>query len=435
MSWVSAYKLKCDPFGTNDLDENQLSLIFEDRDFEKDAAVNGIRVALDSRKFGISGLAGVGKTTLLNKIISELRSNTLLPIKIDLGQPANETELLFLFIAHLLNESQLSLYKKAFSKNTEKIVAEMFDRLYYTIRTESGTTVGISSTISAGIHALWAKFESKLERKMTKNKATSKITRPIEGQMAFAEFGNLVRQLREDGVSVVIGLDEADKWGADLSKTLINNIKLIITNQHCHVIVVGNSTAFSDEMCNYIVPAHVISISPFLDPRTGEPSGSLYSIISKRLEYYALPGEKPAPFDQATLAMVFKMSSGVIKTVLSTLSRLFVGLGPELNGKTIDLPKAFGYLTKAGLVSRLNEIEQQYVDAMLKIGKPVNPADLVEPLKQRGFDHKTGYVRKRLIAIEKKGWIKASEGTRVGGRGSAKRYVVQLSTVRNTGTV
>jgi hypothetical protein len=87
------------------------------------------------------------------------------------------------------------------------------------------------------------------------------------------------------------------------------------------------------------------------------------------------------------------------------------------------------------LVSELSDTEQQYVEAMLKIGKSVSPADLFEPIKQRGFDDTVGYIRKKLIGIEKKGWIKATEGTRVGGRGLAKRYVVQLSTVRNSGTV
>lgn len=145
MSWLTKYNLKEDPFGTAEIEDQQIETLFEDRT-EIEPLICSISINSQSKKFGIRGQPGVGKTTALKKMLYSLKSNQIIPLKIDMSRPVNEDDLLIWYTSTLVEQIQSDYYN--LDKNIKTDIFAVFKDLYYSVEVKTGSqqdyNIGIS---------------------------------------------------------------------------------------------------------------------------------------------------------------------------------------------------------------------------------------------------------------------------------------------------
>lgn len=419
MSWLTKYNLKEDPFGTTEIEDQQIETLFEDRT-EIEPLICSISINSQSKKFGIRGQPGVGKTTALKKMLYSLKSNQIIPLKIDMSRPVNEDDLLIWYTSTLVEQIQSDYYN--LDKNIKTDIFAVFKDLYYSVEVKTGSqqdyNIGISLLLKLG-----TTFGFKKE--VTESK------KPLNGVRAIQAFQEITQKICEAGLTVVVGLDEADKWQKEDSVGLIRSTKLIIQNQKVHVIVVGNSDAFTSEMLNYL--DSTVDLEPFLDKKTGLHSEVINKIIDRRLDYHRVDKSAPVvhPFDHTTINMLTLANRGVIKRVFNLLSSLLSTYGPTAAGKEIEKEKVIEYLFDNDYSFKpktegLNAIQKQCVRKILAAGVPMTAKQLALQISEKGRQIKADSLRSNILnELEKKKVLFTVQGSSSGGAGKEKYYFVQ----------
>lgn len=338
---LSRFNLKENPFQVFELYEQGLDkqglkrdeTLFRDRKDIVDKIITGIS-ASRSYKVALHGDIGVGKSSLLNKILFILSQNKYFTIKyrvpvevenardvereflrafgLAVGTEAIRNPGMFSTMKKLLFERKLPKEKKSLEEISFLAILYASDQITLT----NGTiqTQGLSTTI--GIPIIKAEV-SEEEQEQILVARTETLSHTV--------FVNLLRRgfalLQKFGYKgVVIGLDELDKLeGPQIEKTIMTLLKdVFYTNASlAHVIVVLKQR-------NGLKPIHpdIFHYESVLAPRQED----VLAFLSQMYAFSALdPGGSIYKFvDKKLLSEIYEKNDGRIRFILEELSNLLL---------------------------------------------------------------------------------------------------------------
>lgn len=387
---LSRFNLKENPFQVFELFEQGLDKeslkrdesLFRDRKEIVEKVITGISTSR-SYKVALHGDLGVGKSSLLNKILFILSENKYFTIKYRIPvevEDARGVEREFLRAFGLAigteairNPSMLSTLKKLLferklpkeKKSLEEIsfLAILYASDQITLTNGTIQTQGLSTTV--GIPILKAEV-SEEEQEQILVARTETLSHTV--------FVNLLRRgfalLQKFGYKgVVIGLDELDKLeGAQIEKTIMTLLKdVFYTNANlAHVIVVLKQR-------NGLKPIHpdIFHYEPVLAPRQED----VLSFLSQMYAFSALdPKVSIYKFiDRKLLSEIYEKNDGRIRFILEELANLLLSALPNQEIKKLD-STIYKKIT-------LNEAGQSYL-------KTLGPDDI----EYRILDYLLGHV-------------------------------------------
>src|SRR5487761_2309 len=350
---LSRFNLKENPFQVFELFEQGLDkqslkrdeILFRDRKDIVEKIITGIS-ASRSYKVALHGELGVGKSSLLNKILFILSENKYftikyrIPIEVEdarsvereflrafglaIGAEALRNPGMLATLKKLLFERKLPTEKKSLEEISFLAILYASDQITLT----NGTirTQGLSTTV--GIPIIKAEV-SEEEQEQILVARTETLSHTV--------FVNLLRRgfalLQKFGYrGVVIGLDELDKLeSAQIEKTIMTLLKdVFYTNASlAHVIVVLKQRNGSKS-----IHPDVFHYEPVLAPRQED----VLAFLSQMYAYSALdPKVSIYKFvDKKLLSEIYERNEGRIRFILEELSNLLLSALPNQEIRKLD---------------------------------------------------------------------------------------------------
>jgi Cdc6-like AAA superfamily ATPase len=367
----------------------ELERLFVDRDMEIKQLLN----ALDGREggvvYGISGMRGVGKSTVLNKVLEEMRKKDSIVFKVMASGTFAELDFLQKLLTDVCDQIDL---KKA-SKNLKKEVVKLKANLLYNEKRaeKESSEASIRASIKASFVSLFgSEIGSELKEGMEKQIETtlkpyspSTITREILQFLSFLKKETKTKH-------IVIGIDETDKCRFEEAEKLLDSVKAVLATENSHFVFVGTLDfhknfiqVFSkreEEATLSSIFENIIKIPP-LD------NDKIIDIINKRLSYYSIMEKSRNPFSKEALEVILDMAEGNPKQLMRLCSEGFTYFGDK--GEEIKAEDLVQYFKNKEYIAELSATEEIYLEVVKDLGKvSAISKELFDRLKQKGIEHK-----------------------------------------------
>ena len=395
MGWVTdKWDLSKNPFSIRELQsKEELNSLFVDREDEIRQLVNGLDSSEGGVVFGISGLRGSGKSSILNKTLEELKDRDSLVFNIKASGNFSEVE----FLEKVLTDICDQINVKKATANLKKEVARLKTNLFYNekISEEKASEASVKASIKANFYSLiGAELGSEIKEglkthieKELKPYSKASLTREI------LQFLSLLKQ--ESKVKhVIIGIDETDKCRFEDAERLLDSIKAVLNTNDCHFLFVGTLDFyknFSLAFCNREEEATLASIFESVIKVRPFDKEKITSIIAKRLEYYSTNRNKIIkPFSDESLEVIAEMAQGNPKQLMRLCFDAFNYFGDK--GNKIQANEVVQYFVNNEYILAPNSTEKIYL-------KVVNSLGNISAVSQTLFD---SLGQQRIVHKDKK---------------------------------
>ncbi|MCW4022922.1 MAG: ATP-binding protein [Candidatus Bathyarchaeota archaeon] len=390
MGWIQdLWSLKKNPFSIRELNKSEeLQTLFVNRKREIRQLINTLTGSEGGVVYGINGMRGVGKSTVLNKILSEIEKCNGLVIKVRSSGTYTELD----FLSKLLTDICDQIEIREMPKDVKKELVRLKSNLLYNekISKEKTDDASIRSSIKASFASLFGaevgaevktQFSENIEREL-KPYSKASLTREI---LQFLKFLNE----KTDFTCIVIGIDETDKCRFKVAEELLDSLKVILSSEDCHFVFVGTlkfHSDFAQAFCGREEEATLSSIfegEVVVNPLTNK---QMMEIIEKRLQYFCESDVVNNPFSQDALNIILELSSGNPKKEMRLCSEGFNYFGHE--GKKIQGKELIEYYQSKDYIPLLSPTEQKYLEVINKLGiVSATSENLFEKLAAIGTKH------------------------------------------------
>jgi len=390
MGWIQeVWSYRKNPFSIRELrGSDELQKLFVDREKEIKLVRNTLTGSGGGVVYGISGTRGSGKSTVLNKVLSDVRAENGLIVKVKASGIFTELD----FLRKLLTDICDQIEMERLPEEVTMEINRLKTNLLYNEKIAEGKAN--EASIRASIKASFLSFLSseigsevkeKMERKIEKQLkqySKSTLTREIEQFLSY-----LRKQTKYD--YMVIGIDETDKCRFEVAEELLESVKTVLGTEHCHFVFVGTkefydnfSRAFrgqEEEATLASIFNDIILIRNFADEQ-------ILKIIDKRLVYYSLERKPKNPFSEKATQVILDLANGNPKQAMRLCSESFMYFGDE--GEIINSSGLVSYFDDRGYIPDLSPAEQEYVDVVRRLGRvTATSKELIKELGKKRIEH------------------------------------------------
>lgn len=416
MGWITElWNFRSNPFSIRELSSpEELNQLFVDRNLEVRQLRNALMGSEGGIVYGISGLRGVGKSTVLNKVLEEvMKAEKNLVVKVKASGYYEELD----FMKKILTDMCDQIEVKEMPRNVKEEIVRLKTNLLYTEKVEEGKASEgvIRSSIKASIFSIFGtevgtevseKIREGVERQL-KPYSKSTLTREILNFLQFLK--------REASYSkIVVGIDETDKCRFTIAEKLLDSIKTILVAPYCHFVFVG-TLEFHKNFIKAFRPgeeeeATMASVFESVLPIRPLNENQILEIIEKRLSYFSLGKKVRNPFSNKALKVITSLARGIPKIASRLCSESFIYFGE--NGKRIGPEELVEYLEEKGYIPELTPLEKKYMKRIkrIKVVKPLSKT-FVDGLSKLGVTHKrkTQYYKYLDRLVDKRYLLKTTD--------------------------
>lgn len=410
MGWIQdLWSFKKNPFSIKELNKSdELKKLFVNRQKELRLLRNTLTGSEGGIVYGISGIRGSGKSTVLNKALDEVKNKNGLIVTVK----ASGTYTGLDFLQKLLNDICDQVEIQKLPKNVvEEIIRLRGNLLYNEKMTEGkGSDSSIRASIKASIFSLFgSEVGSEIKEKI--EKSVAKQLKPYSKSTLTREILQLLFFLKKKTKFnyITVGIDETDKCRFEVAENLLDSVKTVLGSEHCHFIFVGTTKFYEnfikvfkkqeEEATLASIFDNIILIEPFSDKE-------IMKIINKRLKYYSIKDKPKNPFEEKTMQIMLELSKGNPKQAMRLCSESFMYFGDE--GKKIVAADLAKYFESKGYFPDLTPTEKKYVNVIKKLGDITSTSEKFrEELAKKGIKHKTdSQYRVNISRLVEKRYLK-----------------------------
>ncbi|MDH5266161.1 MAG: ATP-binding protein [Candidatus Bathyarchaeota archaeon] len=409
MGWIKdLWSFKKNPFSIRELsNSDELQKLFVDRKKEVKPLKNTFTGCEGGVVCGISGVRGCGKSTVLNKVLDEIKQENGLIIKVKASGTYAELDFLQKLLTDMCDQIEIQ-------DLPEKVVEEVIrlkTNLLYTEKVAEGrgSEASIRASIKASILSFFSsEIGSEIKEKITKN--VERQIKPYSKSTLSREILQFLSFLRSETKFdyIVVGIDETDKCRFDVAEKLLDSIKALLGTEHCHFVFVGTlqfHKNFAQAFKGLEEEATLASIFEDIVLITLFSNQEIVDIINKRLSYYSI-GDKPKkPFSSEAMQVILELANGNPKQAMRLCSQGFMYFGDK--GKEISPADLVEYFESKNYIQDLTRTEKEYVNVVKKLGEvSAISKKLFEELAKKGIKHKRKQYRVHLERLVNKRYLK-----------------------------
>jgi Cdc6-like AAA superfamily ATPase len=371
LSWIEEkWGFSENPFSINSLtDPKELEKLFVDRETELKELLNGLESRSGKEVYGISGMRGSGKSTVLNKVLEEMKKNKSIVFKVTASGTFTELD----FLRKLLTDVCDQIDLKGASKNLQREVVRLRTNLLYNEKRaeEGGSEASIRASIKASLPFIFGSDVGS-EIKTVAKKQIEKTLKPYSKATLTREILQFLSFLKKETKArhIIIGIDETDKCRFEEAEKLLDSIKTVFTSEDSHFVIVGTLDFHRNFMQAFAKRAEEATFSSIFEdvieiPRLDDRK--ILEIIAKRVDYYSVGGKTRNPFSKESLQVIIGLTEGLPKQLMRLCLIGFLYLGEE--GREIAASDLVKYYKIKGYISDLSVTERIYVDAVKSLGE------------------------------------------------------------------
>lgn len=376
MGWLDElWGLRSNPFSIRELiSSDELERLFVDRDIEIRLLYNALTSSPGGVVYGISGIRGSGKSTVLNKVlekVKETRNN--LVVKIKASGYYEELDFLQKILTDVCDQvetAELPLKVK------EEIVRLKTNLLYSEkIEQAKASERAIKASIKANILSILGGQVGSEDRKRIQ-KAVERQLKPYTKSTLTREILKFLNFLKKEAGYdlIVIGIDETDKCRFTVAEKLLDSVKTVLGTDDCHFVFVGTLEFHR----NFIKAfqsgkeeeATIASIFEGVVPIKSFNENQILEIVEKRIKYYSLHEKTKNPFNKDAIQVILQLSNGIPKQALRLFSESFIYFGEK--GTEIGPKELVSHFEDRGYIPELTALQKRYVTVVRKL-------EIVEP--------------------------------------------------------
>lgn len=391
MGWIKdLWSFKRNPFSIRELiGSDELQKLFVDREKEVKPLRNTFTGSKGGVVCGISGIRGSGKSTVLNKVLDDIKKENGSVVKVKASGTYAELDFLHKLLTDILDQIEM----QDLPNEIVEEVVRLKTNLLYTEKVAEGK--GSEASIRASIKASILSFlgsEVGSEIKETITKKVERQIRPYSKSTLTREILQFLSLFRKKTTydCMIVGIDETDKCRFETAEKLLDSIKSVLGTEHCHFVFVGTSQfhenfaqAFKgqeEEATLASIFEDIVLIRPFSDKEVLE-------IISKRLTYHSIDGKPRNPYSTEAMQVILELANGNAKQAMRLSSQGFMYFGEE--GQEISSADLVEYFGDKGYIESLTPTEEIYVDVVKKLGEVSATSErLSKELAKLKIEHK-----------------------------------------------
>lgn len=391
MGWIEErWGFTKNPFSIKELGTSaELKRLFVNREVESRQLQNTLSGSEGGVVYGISGIRGSGKSTVLNKALDEIRIRGGLVFKVRASGTFSELD----FLQKLLTDICDQIDIKKVSKKVKEELFRLKTNLLYNekVGEEKSSDASIRASIKASLATLFG-FEIGSDIKEGVKRQIEKTLKPYSKSTLTREILQFLSLLKKETKSkfIVIGIDETDKCRFEEAEKLLDSIKSVLGTEDCHFVFVGTldfhknfAQAFKgkeEEATLASIFEGIVKIPPLSD-------GKIVEIIQKRLDYYSSTKPPKNPFSREALKVVLELANGNPKQALRLCSESFNYFGDR--GREIAATDLVEYFKTRDYILELVPTEKTYLDVVKSLGSvSAISEEFFEKLAQKGIKHR-----------------------------------------------
>jgi AAA+ ATPase superfamily predicted ATPase len=237
-------------FNIKPLAQEEVGDFFFGRRRELDFLLNQITYSHGGKAFAISGRRGAGKSTLINKLITELKDRgKYLIVKVDVPKEFDE----FFIVKRILRAVCEGATKEPKVQESNELLIDVcvkLNRLDYqtTQKNEVGKEDAVIKAVKGSVNAVIAKVGGD---RSVENREIEKTVREIhlldyDLERVQAALQALLENLAHVFTGIVIIVDETDKSNYVEAVKTLDNIKPLFWLENCYYIFVGSQEFHED---------------------------------------------------------------------------------------------------------------------------------------------------------------------------------------------
>jgi hypothetical protein len=370
------------PFSIKELSsKEEIERLFVNRSMELRQLVNGLDSSNGGVVYGISGKRGSGKSTVLNKSLSEMRKRGNIALVVRTSGNYSEEDYLKKILTDICDQLDGNL-----SETLKKEVMRLKANLLYDEKVTKGNTS--EASIRASIKAsLLSFFGSEVggELKEGVSDQIEKSLKPYSKVTLTREVLQFLALLKkETKTKIIVSIDETDKCDFEEEEKLLNAIKAILHTRDSHFIFVGTLQFYENFKQAFIRNVEEATVSStFSDVILIEPllEDKALEIITKRVSFYSISGKSRIPFDKESMKVILELANGNPKQLMRLCSEGFIYYGDD--GKEINAPDLVKYFLDKHFIERLTSVERVYFKITERLGKVTSSSiELITELKK-----------------------------------------------------
>jgi len=355
LSW-ERWNLKQDPFDPKPLESvEELDNLFVGREGERAElksvlASPGIRDAVEAD-------AGVGKTTFVNKVFSELIRKQagflIVPKTIKIESLVAGAEVKCKVAAELV-----ATLRSQVDKKHEKIVEKLVDE---------GRKLEIAIWSSIPLFPIGGSISIKKEEKLSFGLLSHKAEDIIY------KISDLLPELGFK--SAVIAINNLDALPENSFNEVLNELRdFIYTPKNISFVLLANLGFYDFAQSRLPRWEGVLSAFPIQLKKFSRDE--IIEIVERRINFYAVPSQKPVnPIQDELMSYLCELADGNLRWVLSTLGGL-AARAPSIEDKiTLEIARPILVNRANQRLARLTPAEQKIILALAKYGRETYSAD------------------------------------------------------------
>jgi AAA+ ATPase superfamily predicted ATPase len=389
-------------FNIKPLSQDEVGDFFYGRRSELDFLLNQITKSKGGKAFAISGRRGSGKSTLINKLIKELKDKkeNYLIVKVDVPKEFDEFFLLKRILRAVCEEAKEEANVNTVEKDKDLLidVCVKLKRLDYqtTQINEVGKEKAVIKAVKGSVNAVIAKVggdrsveDSEIEKTI---KEIQFLDYDLERvQAALKELLNKLKKVFEGGIVIIV--DETDKSNyVDAIKTL-DNVKPLFWLENCYYIFVGSEEFHEDYLSGIKTGKKTLLDSLFTRIVYLRPFGKedLVKVLKLRI------GKEVAEGKNEILETIATISKGNPRDAIRYCDLLVGECGSFENAKLEDLQRVIQYTFPHFPPGNLNH----FIPISLFISELVS--DTMDPIIESCAVSIVSYILEMKPKPEKKG--------------------------------
>jgi AAA+ ATPase superfamily predicted ATPase len=327
------------PFAPKTLESpEELEQLFVNRETEIKEIYNGLTTTNGGIVYGITGLRGSGKSSLLNKVLYEIeKKGKGLVLKIDASGKYREIE----FLESLLGGICEGLKYKNPSNRLKAEIARIQSNLYFApmISEMDASPKAYERTIASTIYDVFGSDIS-AQKHTTLKSGIEKQLRHYNKSTIINEILHFLKNIREEmgAERLIIAIDETDKCEFVDAYELFNCIKPVFQSKCSNFVFVGTcefyenfKKSFSDHTRESSITSSIFHYMVYVEPFDKSSDKSLLrEMIQKRLKFYSTKiGGGANPFQGEAMKMIFEVSNGFPRQVFRLCAEAYNSFGEK----------------------------------------------------------------------------------------------------------
>jgi AAA+ ATPase superfamily predicted ATPase len=327
------------PFAPKTLESpEELEQLFVNRETEIKEIYNGLTSTNGGIVYGITGLRGSGKSSLLNKVLHEIeKRNKGLVLKIDASGKYRDIE----FLESLLGGICEGLKEKNLSDVLKAEIARIQSNLFFApmLSEMDASPMAYERTIASTIYDIYGSDIT--TQKHTKLKTgIEKQLRHYNKSTIINETLHFLKRIKEEMGSerLIIAIDETDKCEFEDAYELFNCIKPVFQSKCSNFVFVGTcefyenfKKSFSDHTRESSITSSIFHYMVYVEPFDKSSDKSLLKeMIQKRLNFYSTKiGGGLNPFQGEAMKMIFEISNGFPRQLFRLCAEAYNSFGEK----------------------------------------------------------------------------------------------------------